>query len=253
MTLKNLEDFVISNEGQTETAFMAAPIVLVGYGIRAAEYAWDDYKNADLTGKVALLFLNEPRSDDQSFFKRQGTDLLRRRGYKFEETARRGAIATLIIHRADLAGYSWNVLRNSWGAERSYLQRGTKPRLRSAAWIQSEAARKLVAMGGLSLDKLFEEAQSKDFKPVELPMRLQARVASQVRPFVVRNVLAVLPSRGPAATEAVLYTAHYHHLGVDPDRNGHNIFNGAVDNATGCAVLLELARTWSQTTKEPYA
>lgn len=199
------------------------------------------------------MFLNEPRSDDQSFFKGKALTYYGGGAYKFEEAARRGAIATLIIHRADLAGYSWDVLRNSWGTERSYLQRDTKPKLRSAAWIPSDAARKLVAIGGLDLDKLFEEAQSKDFKPVELPMRLQARVASQVRPFVVRNVLAVLPSRGPAATEAVLYTAHYDHLGVDPDRNGHNIFNGAVDNATGCAGLLELARTWSQTTKAPYA
>ena len=251
MTLKNLEDFVTSNESQTETAFIDAPIVFVGYGIRAPEYNWDDYKDADLTGKVALLFLNEPASDDPKFFKGKVLTYYGGEAYKFEETARRGAIATLIIHRTDLAGYSWDVLRNSWGKERSYLKRDANPKLRAAAWIQSEAAKKLVAMAGLDLDKLFEEAQSKDFKPVELPVRLQGRVASQLRPFVSRNVLAALPSRGPAATEAVLYTAHYDHLGVDPDVKGHNIYNGAVDNATGCAVLLELARTWSQTTKTP--
>jgi len=251
MTLKNLEDFVTSNESQTETAFIDAPIVFVGYGIRAPEYNWDDYKDADLTGKVALLFLNEPSSNDPKFFKGKALTYYGGGAYKFEETARRGAIATLVIHRADLAGYSWDVLRNSWGKERSYLQRDTRPKLRAAAWIQSEAAKKLVAMAGLDLDKLFEEAQSKDFKPVELPVRLQARVASQVRPFVSRNVLAVLPSRGPGATEAVLYSAHYDHLGIDPDRSGHNIYNGAVDNATGSAVLLELARMWSETTKMP--
>jgi Zn-dependent M28 family amino/carboxypeptidase len=251
MTLKNLEDFVTSNESQTEAAFIDAPIVFVGYGIRAPEYNWDDYKNADLTGKVALLFLNEPPSDNPKFFKGKALSYYGGAAYKFEETARRGAIATLVIHRADLAGYSWDVLRNSWGKERSYLQRDSKAKLRAASWIQSEAARNLVAMAGLDLDKLFEEAQSKDFQPVELPVRLQARVASQVRPFVGKNVLAVLLSRGPGATEAVLYSAHYDHLGVDPDRSGHNIYNGAVDNATGCAVLLELARTWSETTKMP--
>jgi Zn-dependent M28 family amino/carboxypeptidase len=251
MTLKNLEDFVTSNESRAETALIDAPIVFVGYGIRAPEYGWDDYKDADLTGKVALLFLNEPASDDPKFFKGKALTYYGGGAYKFEETARRGAIATLIIHRADLAGYSWEVLRNSWGRERSYLQRNATPKLQAASWIRSEAAKKLVAMAGLDLDKLFEQAQSKDFKPVALPVRLQAHVASQVRRFVSRNVLAALPSTGPGAAEAVLYTAHYDHLGVDPAMSGHNIYNGAVDNATGCGVLLELARVWSQTSKTP--
>src|SRR5437763_3133223 len=101
-------------------------------------------------------------------------------------------------------------------------------------------------MGGLDLDKLFEQSQSKDFKPIELPVRLQAHIASQLRPFVSRNVLAALPSRGPMSQQAVLYTAHYDHLGIDPEMKGHNIYNGAVDNATGCGVLLELARLWSE-------
>ena len=95
-------------------------------------------------------------------------------------------------------------------------------------------------MAGLDLDKPFEQAQSKDFKPIELSVRLQAHVASQVRPFVSGDVLAALPSTGPGATQAVLYTAHYDHLSVDPGMDGHNIYNGAVDNATGCGVLYEL-------------
>ena len=103
----------------------------------------------------------------------------------------------------------------------------------------------------MDLDKLFEQAQSKDFQPIELPVRLEAQVASQLRPFVSTNVLAVLPSRGPKSQEAVLYTAHYDHLGIDPDRKGHNIHNGAVDNATGCGVLLEVARLWSETRSLP--
>lgn len=114
-----------------------------------------------------------------------------------------------------------------------------------------EAAQKLVAKAGLDLDKLFEQAQSKDFQPIELPVRLEAQVASQLRPFVATNVLAVLPSRGPKSQEAVLYTAHYDHLGIDPDLKGHNIYNGAVDNATGCGVLLEVARLWSETRSLP--
>ena len=251
ITLRNLEDFVTSNESQTETAYIDAPIVFVGYGIHAPEYDWDDYKGTDLRGKVALLFVNEPASDDPKFFKGKALTYYGRWSYKFEETARRGAVATLIIHRTDLAGYGWEVVRNSWGKARSYLKRDGTPKLQAASWIQLEAAKKLAAMAGADLDKLFEQAQGKDFKPIELPVRLQARVASQLRPFVSRNVLAALPAWGSRSQEAVLYTAHYDHLGIDPERNGHNIYNGAVDNATGCGVLLEVARLWSQTPSVP--
>jgi Zn-dependent M28 family amino/carboxypeptidase len=253
MTLKNLEDFVTNNESQTEAAYIDAPIVFVGYGIKAPENNWDDYKGTDLKGKVALLFVNEPTSEDPKFF--QGKALTYYGGwtYKFEETARRGAIATLIIHRPDLASYGWEVVRNSWGKERSYLRGDARPKLQAASWIQLEVAKKLVGMAGLDLDKLFEQAQSKDFAPVELPVRLQAHVASQLRPFVSRNVLAALSSYGPMSQEAVLYTAHYDHLGIDPDMKGDNIYNGAVDNATGCGVLLEVARVWSQAPSVPRA
>ena len=249
--LRNLEDFVTSNESQTETAYIDAPIVFVGYGINAPEYNWDDYKGIDLKGKAALLFVNEPQSDDPKFFKGKALTYYGRWTYKLEETARRGAIATLIIHRTDLASYGWEVVRNTWGKERSYLSRDATPKLQAASWIQAEVAKKLVAMAGLDLDKLFEQSQSKDFQPIELPVRLQAHVVSQLRPFVSRNVLAALPSRGLTSQEAVLYTAHYDHLGIDPDRKGHNIYNGAVDNATGCGVLLELARVWSEAPPAP--
>jgi Zn-dependent M28 family amino/carboxypeptidase len=251
MSLKNLEDFVTNNESQTEAAYIDAPIVFVGYGINAPEYNWDDYKGIDLKGKVALLFINEPASDDPKFFKGKALTYYGRWTYKFEETARRGAVATLIIHRTDLAGYGWEVVRNSWGRERSYLKRDGTPKLQAASWIQTEIAKKLVSGAGLDLDKLFEQAQSKDFKPIELPVRLQAHVASQLRPFVSRNVLAALPAPRSVVQEAVLYTAHYDHLGFDPDLKGHKIYNGAVDNATGCGALLEVARMWSETTSAP--
>jgi Zn-dependent M28 family amino/carboxypeptidase len=251
ITLKNLVDFVTSNESQMEKTYIDAPIVFVGYGINAPEYDWDDYKGIDLKGKVALLFVNEPVSDDPQLFKGKALTYYGRWTYKFEETARRGAIATLIIHRTDLANYAWDVVRNSWGKARSYLKMDGTPKLQAASWIQFEAAKKLTAMAGFDLDKLFGRAQSKDFKPIELPVRFEARVASQLRPFVSRNVLAAVPSRGAKSQEAVFYTAHYDHLGIDPEMNGHNIYNGAVDNATGCGVLLEVARAWSETRPAP--
>jgi TonB family protein len=252
ITLKNLDDFVTSNESQVESADVDAPVVFVGYGITAPEYQWDDYKGYDLKGKVALLFVNEPISNDPKFFKGKALTYYGRWTYKFEETARRGAVATLIIHRSDLASYGWDVVRNSWGSERSYLERDRSPKLQAASWIQLEVAKKLVGMAGFDLDKLFEQAQTRDFQPIELPVRLKAHVASQMRPFVSRNVVALLEGSDPNRNnEAVLYTAHYDHLGIDTSKTGDNIYNGAVDNATGCGILLELARTWAKAKKAP--
>jgi Zn-dependent M28 family amino/carboxypeptidase len=246
VALTNLDDYVTNNEDQTHVADIDAPIVFVGYGITAPEYSWDDYKNYDLHGKVALLFVNEPVSNDPKFFKGTALTYYGRWTYKFEETARRGAVATLIIHRTDLASYGWEVVRNSWGSERSYLRRDSSPEVQAATWIQTTVAKKLVAMAGLDLDQLFKQSQSRDFKPIELPVHLRAHLVSQLRPFVSKNVLAMLPGGDPKRSgEAVLYTAHYDHLGIVPETKGDNIYNGAVDNATGCGILLELARAWS--------
>jgi Zn-dependent M28 family amino/carboxypeptidase len=252
VSLKLLDDFVTNNESQAELADFDAPIVFVGYGIKAPEYNWDDYKDTDLHGKVALLFVNEPESDDPNFFKGKALTYYGRWTYKYEETARRGAVATLIIHRTDLASYPWDVVRNSWGGERSYLKRDGTPKLQAASWIQLDVAKKLVATAGLDIDKLFQQSQSRDFKPIQLPVRLRGHVVSQLRSFVSKNVIAKLPGSGAALKDqAVLYTAHYDHLGIDTAKSGDNIYNGAVDNATGCGMLLELARAWSQDTSAP--
>jgi Zn-dependent M28 family amino/carboxypeptidase len=251
LQLKNLDDFVIHNETQTDVADIDAPIVFVGYGITAPEYKWDDYKGVDLKGKVALLFVNEPTSDDPKFFKGKALTYYGRWTYKYEETARHGAVATLIIHRRDLASYGWEVVRNSNGKDKSYLRLDGTPHLQGASWIQLDVAKKLAAMSGMDVDKMFQQAQSRDFKPIELPVRLKAHVVSTVHPFNSRNVLAVLPGSDPARRdETVMYTAHYDHLGIDTGAKGDNIYNGAVDNGTGCGILLELARAWSQSDQQ---
>src|SRR5258705_10678816 len=213
--LKNLDDFDTNNESQPEIADFDAPIVFVGYGITAPEYHWDDYKGVDLKGKVALLFVNEPPSDDPKFFKGKALTYYGRWTYKFEETARHGALAALIIHRTDLASYGWQVVRNSMGTEREHLRRDGTPKLQAASWIQLDVAKKLAAMSGQDIDKMFQQAQSRDFKPVELPVRLQAHVASQLHAFVSRNVIAKIFGSDPRLPEkAVLYTAHHDHLGT---------------------------------------
>ncbi|HJZ66321.1 MAG TPA: M28 family peptidase [Candidatus Acidoferrum sp.] len=245
--LKYADEIVTNNEAQSEVAEIDAPIVFVGFGITAPEYKWDDYKGTDLKGKVALLFVNEPESNDEKFFKGKALTYYGRWTYKYEETARRGAVATLIIHRTDLASYGWDVVRNSWGTERSYLRRDGTPKLQAASWIQLEVARKLVGMSGLDLDKLYKDSQSREFQPTELPVHFKAHLASSLRPFVSRNVVAKLEgSDAKLKDEAILYTAHYDHFGIDTSLKGDQIYNGAVDNATGSGILVELARVWAK-------
>jgi Zn-dependent M28 family amino/carboxypeptidase len=253
VALKLFDDFVTSNGTQVASVDIDAPIVFVGYGITAPEYQWDDYKGYDLKGKVALLFVNEPISEDPKFFKGKALTYYGRWTYKFEETARRGAVATLVIHRTDLASYGWEVVRNSWGGEASRLKLDGTPKLEAASWIQLDVAKKLAAMSGQDLDKLFQQAQSRDFRPIELPVRLKAHVVSTVRPFSSRNVLAMLEGTdAKAKSEAVLYTAHYDHFGIDKTKpGGNNIYHGAVDNGTGCGILLELARLWAGSKPAP--
>jgi Zn-dependent M28 family amino/carboxypeptidase len=252
VALNMLDDFVTNNESQTEAADIDAPIVFVGYGISAPEYNWDDYKGADLRGKVLLMLVNEPPSTDEKFFKAKALTYYGRWTYKYEEAARRGAVAALIVHQTQMASYGWEVVRNSWGTERSYLKLDGRPKLKAASWIQLEVARKLVGLAGLDLDKLFEQAKSRDFRPIPLPVNLKAHVASALRPFESNNVLAILPGSSPKLkSEAVLYTAHYDHLGIVAGVPGDNIYNGANDNATGCGILLELARAYGLIRRHP--
>ncbi|HUI92929.1 MAG TPA: M28 family peptidase, partial [Chitinivibrionales bacterium] len=252
VTLKNLDDYIVNNESQTEIADIDTPIVFVGFGIQAPEYKWDDYKGEDMKGKVALIFVNEPPSNDPNFFKGKALTYYGRWMYKFEEAPRMGAVAALVIHRTDLASYGWQVVRNSMGKERSFLKLDGAPKLKAASWVQWDVAQKIVGMAGLNLDKLYEQAQSRNFKPIELPVHLKAHIVSELHPFVSRNVVAKLEgSDSKLKDQAVMYTAHYDHLGIDPSLKGDKIFNGAVDNGTGCGILLELARVWAASPVRP--
>jgi Zn-dependent M28 family amino/carboxypeptidase len=250
--LKLGDDYVTSNQTQTDSVAIDAPIVFLGYGIEAPEYHWDDYKGVDVKGKVVVLIVNEPPSKDPKFFKAEAMTYYGRWTYKFEEAARKGAIGVLIIHRTDLASYGWQVVKNSWSNEQVYLADDKDPKLEAASWIQLDVARRLFAASGLKLDDLIALAGTRKFKARELPVRLHAHIESKVRRFDSYNVVGLLPGtdEGPV-TQAVMYSAHYDHLGIDPDLHGDNIYNGAVDNGTGCGVLLELARAFSRSAARP--
>ena len=252
ISLKFADEFVATDQTHAEKSEIDAPIVYVGYGINAPEYNWDDYKGVDLKGKALLMLVNEPPSDDPDFFKGRALTYYGRWTYKYEEAARRGAVAVILIHKTDMASYPWEVVRNSWGGETSLLQDETDPKLQSAGWIQLEVAHKLAQAAGLDLDKMLRDANSRNFKPIDLGVRLKETIVSKVRAFSSRNVVAKVTGSDPRLkSQAVIYTAHYDHLGIHPNEPGDNIYNGAADNATGCGILLELARAYAGSTQKP--
>jgi Zn-dependent M28 family amino/carboxypeptidase len=251
MNLKPLDEYVAFDQTQQERSDVDAEIVYVGYGIEAPEYNWDDYKGVDVHGKVLLMLVNEPPSDDPKFFKGKALTFYGRWMYKYLEAARKGAVGVILIHKEDMASYPWEVVRNSNSGEKSFLK-AEGAQLKVASWVQLEVARKLAASSGMDMEKMMADARSRDFHPVELAAKLKAHMVSKVRNFESTNVIAELPgSNRKMKDEAVMFTAHYDHLGIRPEMAGDNIYNGAADNATGCGILLEVARAFSVAREKP--
>jgi Zn-dependent M28 family amino/carboxypeptidase len=252
ISLKRFDDYVATDNSQNAESVVDSPLVYVGYGITAPEYQWDDYKGTDVKGKVLLILVNEPPSDDVKFFKGKALTYYGRWTYKFEEAARHGAVGVILIHKTEMASYPWEVVRNSWSGEQSRLRADGTAELKVASWITLEVAGKLAQAVGMDVNKMITDAQSRDFHPVPLPARLKAHMISKVRQFESNNVVAKVEGSDPKrAGDAVLYTAHYDHLGIRADEPGDNIYNGANDNATGCGILLELARAFASGVAPP--
>jgi Zn-dependent M28 family amino/carboxypeptidase len=246
IAIKFGSDYVVNNPRHEAVAEIDAPIVFVGYGVTAPEFGWDDYANVDVKGKVVLVIVGDPPSDGPKFFGGKALTYYGRWTYKYEQAARKGAIGALIIHRTDLASYGWSVVEHSGAGEKTFLADDAKPVVEAAAWIHHDVADKLFAASGLGkTDAEIEAAGKKGFKAVELPVRLKAHIDSVVRPYESPNVVGILPGASVGKDQALMYSAHYDHFGFVPGMAGDNIFNGAADNATGCGILLELARVWS--------
>ncbi len=249
------EDYLIWTETQKPLVDSDADLVFVGYGIEAPEYQWDDYKGQDVRGKVLLMLVNDPPSENPAFFGGKALTYYGRWTYKFEMAARKGAIGALLIHTDASAGYGWGVVRSSWGKEQAFGEldpRAPAP-LQQAGWLADAAARRVVSAAGRDLDALREAAARPDFRPVPLGIRTKAHIASKVRRIDTANVIAYVPGTDPELKdEAVIVTAHYDHLGVgEPDASGDAIYNGAYDNASGVATLLEIARAFRLGTVKP--
>ena len=252
LQLKQGTDIVSMDETGKTASDIDAPIVWIGYGITAPEYNWDDYKGLDVKGKVLLMLVNEPPSNDPKFFKGKALTYYGRWTYKYEHAARMGAVGVILVHETSMASYGWDVVRNSWGGERSYLRDNEAPKLKAASWVQYEVAKKLMTASGMNITDAIAEAGKPGFKGRELNAKFVAHTVSTVRPFDSNNVLAELPGSDPTLkAQAVVYSAHYDHLGMDPSLQGDQIYNGAADNATGCGILLEIARVLASDPVKP--
>jgi Zn-dependent M28 family amino/carboxypeptidase len=253
VSLRWLDDYVGSNERQQTAEAIDAEAVFVGHGIVAPEFGWDDFKGVDVRGKILVLFTNEPESNDPKFFGGRALTYYGRWTYKYEEALRKGALGAIIIHTTPTAGYGWDVVRNSWGREQSFVRVAPgEGALAFAGWVTSEAGSRILALAGHGLDELLKASESRGFHPIPLGIRFQGKILSKVHEQETRNVVAEIPGSDPERkSEAVVFSAHWDHLGIGRPVNGDAIYNGAVDNATGCAILLEIARAWAGLEQKP--
>ncbi len=244
------EGFSGMSQTQTEHEAFDAEAVFVGHGITAPEFDWDDYKGIDVKGKVAVLFTNEPPSDDPKFFGGTALTYYGRWTYKFEEAARRGAKACFIIHTNATAGYPYSVVRPLEGAQ--LTREPGQPALAFAGWIAQQQGEKLLNLAGRTVEGALKEADTKGFKAYSLGFRLRGDVTTRLDKIRSNNVVGIAEGSDPKLKdEAVVFTAHWDHLGVGRAVLGDAIYNGAADNATGCALLLELARAWCAQSPKP--
>jgi Zn-dependent M28 family amino/carboxypeptidase len=252
--LKFPDDYVASSGRlQENIAVDNSEIVFVGYGVVAPEYGWDDYKDVDVKGKTILMLINDPPIPDPNdpskldpnMFGGQAMTYYGRWTYKYEIAAQKGAAAAIIIHETEPAAYPYSVVRTSWSKENFEIDRPNKnmDQVGVRSWVTLDVAKKLLADSGQDFDALKKAALGKDFRPVPIGATANFNLKQQVRSFKSHNVVGKIEGSDPKLKdEWVIYSAHWDHLGKHPELQGDQIFNGAVDNASGVSGLIELAR-----------
>jgi Zn-dependent M28 family amino/carboxypeptidase len=261
--LKYPDDFVASSARlQPEIKIDKSDVVFVGYGIVAPQYSWDDYKDVDVRGKTLLMLIGDPpvpdpkdpaKLDDKTF-KGKAMTYYGRWTYKYEIAAQKGAAAAIIIHETEPAAYPWQVVRSSWGKENFELDNPNKnmDAVSARSWITLDVAKKLVADSGQDFDALKKSAITKEFRPVRLNAKANIDIKQQIRAFKSHNVIGKLEGDDPKLRdEYVIYTAHWDHLGRHPELQGDQTFNGAIDNASGVASVIEIATAFKKLNPPP--
>ncbi len=249
------DDFVANTKHLEPTVSLAqSELVFVGYGIVAPEYNWNDYAGLDVKGKTVVILVNDPgfATGDTALFRGKTMTYYGRWTYKYEEASRQGAAGALIVHETEPAAYPWDVVRNSWSGPQFSLAAAddNASRVPVEGWVTLETARAMFKLGGQDYDALKAKAVERGFQAVPLGASASLTLHSDISRSMSRNFLAQL--RGTDhADEYVIYMGHWDHFGTDPTRQGDQIFNGAVDNATGVAGLIELARAYTKLSSPP--
>jgi len=249
--LRYRDDYVAWSERADTLVQATGELVFVGYGITAPEWQWNDYKGADLKGKILLMLVNDPGIGNPSIFRGKVLTYYGRWTYKLEEAARHGAAGVLMVHNDTMATYGWATVKNSWTGEQIRLD--TPPTsLAFGGWITEAAATDLLHARGLDLAALIASAGQRDFQPVATGIQLAVTVRSQLKRMTSDNVLGRLPGRDPKLKhEVVFVSAHWDHFGIVPPVNGDSIMNGAVDNASGVATMLGIADAFAHDPVRP--
>jgi Zn-dependent M28 family amino/carboxypeptidase len=263
MKLENLKDYVaVSRRYEPQVNVDNSDIVFVGYGVKAPEYGWDDYKGLDVKGKTIVMLINDPAVPspsnpaelDPNTFKGKAMTYYGRWTYKYEEASRQGAAACIIVHEIEPAGYPFEVVSGSWGRENFDIVSADKnaSRVGVESWITLDRAKELFSAAGQDFDALKKAATTKEFKPVALNAKATFHIKNTLRTIDSQNVLAKLEGSDPALkNEYVVYSAHWDHLGKDETAKGDGIYNGAIDNASGVAQVLELAEGFTKLATPP--
>jgi len=251
-SLRYRDDFVAWAGRADPHVAVDGDVVFVGYGVRAPEWNWDDYKGMDVRGKVLLMLVNDPGLQDTSVFQGRGLTYYGRWTYKLEEAARRGALGVVLVHTTRSATYPWEVVRGSWSVEQFTLDIPATPQIEFASWITTAVATRALKSAGWSLDSLTHAAARRDFTPVATRLRVAVTVSSKIRRVRSANVVGKLQGGDSTlAGDAVLVTAHYDHKGIGPATAGDSIYNGAEDNASGIAAMLAAAQAITQVNPRP--
>jgi Zn-dependent M28 family amino/carboxypeptidase len=248
------KDMVIwTKRAVPEIRLARSELVFAGYGIVAPEYSWNDYANLDVHGKTVVVLANDPgyASKDPTVFRGGAMTAYGRLAYKVEEAARQGAQGVLVIHDAAATGYGWSVIQATWTGAQFELTAadGYAGRTAIEGWLQIDAARTLFSAAGLEFARIAVAAAHPGFKAVPMGISIDASIHNAIHAFSSHNVIALWP--GKRTHEYVMYTAHWDSLGADAALPGHNVFNGAVDNATGAAGLLSIAQSFVRTDPKP--
>jgi len=241
-------DMIVNTlDASHDVSIEGSPIVFAGYGVVAPEQNWNDYEGLDVKGKTVVVLVNDPGwgSHDETLFKGKALTYYGRWTYKYEEAARQGAAACLIVHETPGAGYPWDVVVNSWSGPQDALppREDPAPHLPVAGWLTTEAAARLFAKAGANFDALKKSADVRGFKPVALDAKLSTHFTNRIDNLGSENVIGMI--RGSTRPdEVVVYSAHWDHLGKDASIKGDGIYNGAIDNGTGIAALIEIAEAF---------